>query len=127
MVKAVVIAVILVFTYLLMVQMKKEYAAILLIAGCMLLFFLATSQLRVMVGQMKQIASYLSIRNEHMLMIFKITGVAYLSEFASCMCKDAGLSAVASQVELIGKLVILGFSIPVVLSLFEIISQFFTQ
>lgn len=125
MIKAVVISIVLVFLYLVLVQVKKDYAVVFLLAGCMLLFFLSTQKLAGIVEQVRRLGSYLSIRSEHFLLLLKITGVAYLSELSSSLCKDAGLSAAAGQVEMIGKLTILGFSIPVVLSLFETISRFF--
>jgi len=49
-------------------------------------------------------------------------GVAYLAEFGSALCKDAGQSAIAGQIELVGKLTILAISMPVVTALFETIS-----
>ena len=125
MIKAVIISIILVFLYLVLAQVKKDYAAVLLLAGCVLLFFFSTQKLVKIVEQVQRLSSYLSIRKEHFLLLLKIAGVAYLAELSSSLCKDAGLSAAAGQVEMIGKLTILGFSIPVVLSLFETISRFF--
>ena len=125
MIKAVIISIILVFLYLVLAQAKKDYAAVLLLAGCVLLFFFSTQKLVKIVEQVQRLSSYLSIQKEHFLLLLKIAGVAYLAELSSSLCKDAGLSAAAGQVEMIGKLTILGFSIPVVLSLFETISRFF--
>lgn len=125
MIKAVIISIILVFLYLVLAQVKKDYAAVLLLAGCVLLFFFSTQKLVKIVEQVQRLSSYLSIQKEHFLLLLKIAGVAYLAELSSSLCKDAGLSAAAGQVEMIGKLTILGFSIPVVLSLFETISRFF--
>ena len=125
MIKAVIISIILVFLYLVLAQVKKDYAAVLLLAGCVLLFFFSTQKLVKIVEQVQRLSSYLSIQKEHFFLLLKIAGVAYLAELSSSLCKDAGLSAAAGQVEMIGKLTILGFSIPVVLSLFETISRFF--
>lgn len=125
MIKAVIISIILVFLYLVLAQAKKDYAAVLLLAGCVLLFFFSTQKLVKIVEQVQRLSSYLSIQKEHFFLLLKIAGVAYLAELSSSLCKDAGLSAAAGQVEMIGKLTILGFSIPVVLSLFETISRFF--
>lgn len=125
MIKAVLISIVLIFLYLVLAQVKKDYAAIVLLSGCVLLFFFSTEKLMQILEQVRRLSSYLSIRKEHFLLLLKIAGVAYLAELSSSLCKDAGLGAAASQVEMIGKLTILGFSIPVVLSLFETISRFF--
>ena len=46
-------------------------------------------------------------------------GIAYLAEFASGICKDAGYSFLAGQIELAGKLTILTISLPVMLAVFD--------
>ena len=46
------------------------------------------------------------------------------AEFTSGICKDAGYSAVGTQVEMVGKLAILAVSAPVVLSLVETLKVF---
>ena len=58
-----------------------------------------------------------------MKILFKILGVAYLAEFGSALCKDAGQNAISGQIELVGKLTILAISMPVVTSLFETIAR----
>ena len=49
-------------------------------------------------------------------------GVTYISEFASSLCRDAGYSTVAGQIELVGKLSILTIGMPIVLALFELMA-----
>ena len=45
--------------------------------------------------------------------LVKLIGIAYICEFAASISKDAGYSAVASQIELLGKLTMLVVSLPV--------------
>ena len=115
----------LVFLYLFISQVKKEYTLAILFAGSLLLFYMAGGRLSGIVSQIRQLEGYLPIRNEHLVLLLKIAGISYLSELSSSICRDAGLTAFSGQVEMIGKLTILGFSIPVVLSLFETIQKFF--
>ena len=51
--------------------------------------------------------------------LLKITGIAYLTEFGANVCRDSGESAVASKVELAGKVLIISLSIPILLALSE--------
>ena len=39
--------------------------------------------------------------------LFKISGITYLCEFTSGICKDAGYHSVAGQIEIIGKILVL--------------------
>ena len=50
-----------------------------------------------------------------------MTGIAFLSEFAISICKDAGESAIASKVELGSKALIISMSIPIIYNLLEVI------
>ena len=50
-------------------------------------------------------------------------GISFLAEFASGVCKDAGCTAMSSQIELFGKLSMLVTGLPVILALFETLNQ----
>ena len=51
-------------------------------------------------------------------------GAAYVAQFSSGLCKDAGYSAVASQIEVFTKLYMMVLSMPVLLALMETIRSF---
>lgn len=55
--------------------------------------------------------------------ILKIIGIAYIAEFASQITKDAGQGAIASKIELAGKILILAMAIPILTLLIETIIQ----
>lgn len=63
-------------------------------------------------------------RHVYLAALFKMAGITYIAEFTSGICKDAGYSAVGTQVEMVGKLAILAVSAPVVLSLVETLKVF---
>ena len=66
-----------------------------------------------------------TIPETYLAILLKMTGIAYVCEFASNLCKDAGCQTIASQVELIGKLSMLFLGIPVITSLVDTVSQLF--
>lgn len=53
-------------------------------------------------------------------LIVKIVGISLISQLASDVCRDSGQQALASGVELAGKLVITVFTIPVAGALLEL-------
>lgn len=55
--------------------------------------------------------------------ILKIIGIAYIAEFASQITKDAGQGAIASKIEMAGKILILAMAIPILTVLIETIIQ----
>ena len=46
----------------------------------------------------------------------KITGIAYIAQFAADTCRDCGESAIASRVELAGRIMIIVTAFPLIIS-----------
>lgn len=51
--------------------------------------------------------------------MLKILGVAYLAEFASVICRDAGEQAVAQKVEFAAKVIIAVLALPILVAILE--------
>ena len=60
-----------------------------------------------------------NINSEFIKILLKITGIAFLAEFAIQICNDLGESALANKVDLGGKVIIISLSIPILSSLIE--------
>ncbi len=59
------------------------------------------------------------VNGEFLGILIKITGISFLTEFASSVCKDAGETAIANKVDLSGKVIIVAISIPIISALLE--------
>ena len=103
-----------------MKQGKAEFATFVSFAGSILIAWIAIRMLQGITGSFERLERVLSIDMEYIALLTKMLGVTYLSEFASSLCRDAGYSAVAGQIELVGKLTILTIGMPIVLALFEL-------
>jgi stage III sporulation protein AD len=123
MIKVVLIGLVAVFAVLLLKVGKPEFSMAVSLSACVLILLFAGGTLTTVVGDLKELFSYITLPEGYLKILFKILGVAYLAEFGSTLCKDAGQSAISGQIELVGKLTILAISMPVVTSLFEIISR----
>ena len=106
---------------ILLKQYKPEFAVyVSLIAGALILM-LAIDKLAGIISLLQSLANKASINTEFLTLLIKITGIAFLSEFAVSICKDAGEAAIASKMEIGAKLIIISMSIPIISSLLEII------
>ena len=105
-------------------QMKSEYAVYVSLAACIFIFYFAVGRLSIITRTMETIQSYLSIQNVYLQTLLKIAGITYVSEFSAAICKDTGYQAIASQIEVFGKLTILAVSMPILLSLLETMKGF---
>jgi len=105
-----------------MKQGKAEYATFVSFTGCIMIAWIAIQILQGITGSVERLSGLLSVDMEYIALLAKMIGVAYLSEFSSSLCRDAGYGAVAGQIELVGKLSVLSIGMPVVFALFELLA-----
>lgn len=70
---------------------------------------------------MTNLANKTAINNQFLTLLIKITGIAFLTEFAVSICKDSGETAIANKMDMGGKVVIVFMSIPIISGLLETI------
>ncbi len=102
-------------------EYKPSLAIPVSIITAVLLFLMVLSQIEYVFSVINQIAAKLNINTEYILTIIRIIGVAYLSQFGSEVCRDAGQNAVAAKVELAGKVLIVVMSLPVLITLMNLL------
>lgn len=104
-------------------QYKPEFTLyISLLAGALILLFVM-QKLEGIVDLLTTLSNKTAINNEFLTLLIKITGIAFLTEFAVSICKDSGESAIANKVDIGGKVIIVSMSIPIISSLLETIVE----
>lgn len=100
-------------------QYRPEFTIyVSLIAGT-LIIFLIMDKMSAIIDLLSNLSNKTAINNEFLILLIKITGIAFLTEFAVSICKDTGESAIANKVDLGGKVIIISMSIPIIASLLE--------
>lgn len=120
-IKIIGIAIIALIIIIMLKQYRPEYAIFISILTGILILFLVMDKLEGIINLITSIQSKFSINTQFITLLIKITGIAFLSEFAVSLCKDSGEAAIASKVELGAKIIIISMSIPIISSLLEII------
>lgn len=120
-IKIIGIALIALIIIIMLKQYRPEYALFISILTGILILFLVMDRLTGIINLIQSIEDKFSINTEFIALLIKITGIAFLSEFAVSICKDSGEAAIASKVELGAKIIIISMSIPIISSLLEII------
>ena len=105
---------------------KGEYSTMITLAACLLIFTLAAGRLADMVEVIRRLENYLQGGSVYVTILLKMLGITFVAEFASDICQDAGFGAIANQIALMGKLVVLGVSLPVLVSLLDTLQLFLT-
>ena len=108
---------------ILLKQYKPEFAIYISLLTGALILLLLTDQLSGIVDLIQSIAGKANINSQFLSLLIKITGIAFLSEFAVSICRDSGEGAIATKIELGSKIIIISMSIPIISSLLEIILQ----
>ena len=103
---------------------KPEYSTFISLCIAVLILFCVLGLFTSAKEQISSITMYLSGDDKYYGLLFKMIGIAYLCEFCSGICKDAGYQAVGAQVEIFGKLTILLAGLPILMTLIETIRTF---
>lgn len=120
-IKIIGIALIALIIIILLKQYKPEFAIYISLLTGALILLLVMDKLTGIVQLLQSIASKASVNGTFLTLLIKITGIAFLSEFAVSICKDSGEGAIASKIELGSKIIIISMSIPIISSLLELI------
>lgn len=101
---------------------KKEIALILSISAgvCILLFVI--SKITPIIDMLNSLIDASGINKDFLVIILKITGIAYLVEFGKNICVDAGQTAIATKLELAGKVIIVSLSLPLIATLVNVLT-----
>lgn len=103
---------------------KQEYSVYIGIAICLLIFSYTAAYMGQAETQLALLLSHISSGSRYFVLLFKVVGITWLCEFVAGICRDSGFAAVASQIELLGKIAVLFAGMPVFLSLIETIAGF---
>ncbi len=106
---------------IIMKQYKPDFVIyVSLIVGTIILFMIM-DKLNGIIDILTSLSNKASINSEFLVILLKITGIAFLTEFAVSICNDSGETAIANKIDLGGKIIIIAISIPIISALLELI------
>lgn len=91
-----------------------------LIIGVVIFMMLVGSMSKV-VATLQNLATRGGVNVLYLDTVLKVVGVAYLAEFGAQVCRDAGEGAIATKVEMAGKVLIMVMAVPIILAILEIL------
>jgi stage III sporulation protein AD len=110
--------------YIILKDMRGPFAFIILLITGIVIFLVIISQIGSVIRLIESLGQKAAINGMYIETILKIIGIAYITELGASLTKDAGLSAVASKIELAGKIFILILAIPIITAVVEAILNF---
>ena len=105
-------------------EVRLEYALYVSLATGICLLLGASGKLNYLMEMLQRMKEYLPVDTTYLNTLLKMIGITYIGQFGAGLCKDAGYSSIAGQIELFSKLSILALSMPVLLALLNTVYGF---
>lgn len=95
---------------------KEDFALAMTIISSLILFTFVLAKLESITNLLTNLIEKSGINKDYLTLLLKVTGISYVVELATNICKDAGNSSIASKVEMLGKISIVVLTIPILTS-----------
>jgi len=100
-------------------ERNKEAAILVSLTTGVIIFLFALSKVEAVIDVLWKLASSANINTFYLTTILKIIGIAYIAEFGSQICKDAGEGSVAAKIEFAAKILIMVLALPILVAILE--------
>lgn len=109
---------------ILIVKEHTAFTAFLLaaFAGIVIFLFLI-GKIADIIAMLERLAEQSNVNMVFFQTILKIIGIAYIAEFGAQVVRDAGQEAIASKIELAGKVLIMALAIPIISVIVETVMK----
>ena len=102
-------------------QYRPEFVIYILLVSGILIIYMVLNEFTNIINMIREISNKTKLNTQFLGLLLKMTGIAYLSEFAISICKDSGESSIANKVEMGSKILLVSMSIPIISNLLEVI------
>ncbi len=120
-VKILAVALVTVFAFMIVKQIKPEIALLISIAGSVLIIILAVDTLNSVISSFYKIFTTTGVDATLLTPLFKILAIGYITEFGANICQDANATSVADKVLFAGKIIILFVALPIVTTVIDMV------
>ena len=106
------------------VLLKKENPQIAMMVAVVtgvLIFLMLCVPLGNLLALLRETAEQAGVGEGYFSVVLKVIGIAYLTQFGAQLCADAGEGAIASKIELAGKVLMMTVAAPVLTGLLEMV------
>lgn len=86
-----------------------------------IIFTAMASKIGYVIQVLQDLAARANVNQYYLGTILKIIGIAYIAEFGSQICKDAGESSIAGRIEFAAKIMVMVLAMPIIAAVLETI------
>ncbi|RKQ37760.1 stage III sporulation protein AD [Oceanobacillus halophilus] len=110
--------------YIILKDTNSSFAFFLIIVTSIIIFLAIIHQIGIIFEMIQELGRNANVEGLYMETILKIIGIAYIAELGASLTKEAGLGAVAKNIELAGKIFIILLAVPIITAVIEAIVSF---
>ncbi|MGX9705801.1 stage III sporulation protein AD [Laceyella tengchongensis] len=107
------------FLILIIKEQKPIFSFLLAAFVGVIIFISIAGKIAEVLGVLQSLAHQARVNDLFLETILKIIGIAYIAEFGAQVTRDAGQGAIASKIELAGKVLIMVMAIPIITVIIE--------
>ncbi len=108
---------------ILLKDVNPQFSFIITIFTGIIIFLFLIGKISSVIHILEKLATQANINMVYLETILKIIGIAYIAEFGAQITKDAGQTAIASKIELAGKILIMVMAIPIIGAIIETVIE----
>ena len=107
----------------LMDKYNKIYSLLIAVGVICVVLLIIFSYISPIMGTINSLISRSGLKFEYSEILFKSLGICYVTQFAYDVCKDNNENAIATQVEIAGKVALLILALPLFESIVDIVTK----
>lgn len=104
-------------------KLGKDVGVLLTMAVCAMVMILGISYLQPVIDFLRQLEALGNLNGDMVAILFKVVGIALLSEIAGMVCADSGNASLGKALHTLATAVILWLSIPIFNALLDLIQE----
>lgn len=118
---AILVIIALILSILLRQYGKKEISIVIQIATGIIVMTSVILKITDVVTELSELAGGIGLNISYIELLIKVLGICILTQFVCEICKDSGESALASQIEFAGKIVVVILMLPLLKSIISLV------
>ena len=104
-------------------SIKPEMSIYIVLATVITLLLFSLKYLTYVFQFLKSVYDGMTYGKDYFPVLIKVLVIAYLTDFTSQLCIDAGETSIGSKVELAGKIIIFYVSLPILISILQLVNS----
>ena len=102
---------------------RPEISVSISVIACAVMFALIGPYFKSVTVFFVDLSRQVGIEVQFMIIVVKVIGVAFITQIGAEICKDAGETAIGTNIEVCGKIIIIAMSMPIIYRLFDVVGK----